>query len=76
MPSEEWIDHDGRVRRFTLTLEIDDSGDTATVAVDMRFTNFDAPVGVVAPPASDTVSLAKVPTLFKDLGGATASQAG
>jgi hypothetical protein len=67
VPSEEWIDHAGRVRRFTMKLVVSDAGDNGTVLIELRFSQFGQPVNVTAPAASDTVAFSKVPNLFNQL---------
>jgi hypothetical protein len=67
VPSEEWIDGSGRVRRFTMTLTLSDGSDKGTVLLDLRFSRFNQPLSITAPPAADTVPFTQVPNLFKDL---------
>jgi len=67
VPGEAWIDTDGRVRRFTMTLNVAEAGRMLNVVSDTRFSHFDEPVTVPAPPASDTVPFRQVPHFFSDL---------
>jgi len=68
LPGEAWIDADGRVRRFAMTIALVEEGHTGKVVVDVRFSHFNEAVAVAAPAASDTVPFRQVPHFFSDLG--------
>jgi hypothetical protein len=76
LPAQAWIDSDGRVRKFTITLEVSHDGDTAKVVLDFRFSNFGEPFTVAAPAAADTVPFSSVPHFFADVAKAVAAASG
>jgi hypothetical protein len=73
IPAEAWIDNAGRVRKFQYTLVLTVEGQTASATGELTFSDFDAPVSVSAPPASDVESFRNVPDFFTQLaaGGST-----
>jgi hypothetical protein len=72
LPGQAWIDSEGRVRRFTVTFEVSQGGQTMKVVSDLRFSNFGEPFAVAAPGAADTVPFASVPHFLRDLANAAA----
>jgi hypothetical protein len=72
LPGEAWIDADGRVRRFTLTIELSEGGQTIKAVADIRFTGFGEPLAVAPPAAADTVPFRSDPHYFSDLAHAVA----
>lgn len=70
IPAAAWIDADGRVRRFTITIQATESGESVKVVEVLEFSHFGEPVNVVAPDAADTVPFSEVPNVFKSLAGA------
>jgi hypothetical protein len=69
VPGEAWLDNEGRVRKFDITIAVETDGQHAKVVDEFRFSHFDEPVSVQAPPASDTVSFSEAPNFFSNLGG-------
>jgi hypothetical protein len=67
LPGEAWIDGDGRVRRFDIDIAIAAQSQTAKMHLDMRFSDFDQPVAIQAPAASDTVPFRDVPGFFSEI---------
>ena len=72
LPGEAWLDTDGRVRRFELTISVTEQGETAKVVVGFHFSHFDEPVDVTAPAASDTIAFREDRDFFKQVGAAAA----
>jgi hypothetical protein len=72
LPGEAWIDADGRVRRFTLTIRLSEGGQTLSAVADIRFSDFGEPVAVAPPAAADTVPFRSDPHYFSDLAHAAA----
>jgi hypothetical protein len=64
IPGEAWIDSDGRVRKFAITIPIPQAGQGGKVIEELRFSHFDGPVVVPAPPASETVPFSQVKNVF------------
>ncbi len=64
LPGEAWIDSAGRVRKFVLTIPIPQAGPGDKVIEELRFSHFDEPVDVQAPPAAETVPFSAAKNLF------------
>jgi hypothetical protein len=75
LPGEAWIDGDGRVREFGISLAITAQGQTAKIHLDMRFSDFGQPVSIQAPAASDTIPFRDVPGIFSEIGNAATNAA-
>jgi hypothetical protein len=75
LPAEAWIDGDGRVRQFEFDLSASQGGQSVKVVAVLKFSHFDEPVSVSAPPASETMPFSQFPAFFSLLGsGVAASQ--
>jgi len=64
LPGEAWIDSDGRVRKFVITIAIAQAGQDGKVIEELRFSHFNEPVVVQTPPASETVPFSKAKNVF------------
>jgi hypothetical protein len=73
IPAQAWIDHEGRVRELQITLAASELGESIKAGDTTKFSHFDAPVSVSAPPASDTVPFSSFPQFFQKLGSAIGS---
>lgn len=60
IPAEVWLDAQGRVRRFDLTLNLQVAGTALNEVQSTTFSDFGAPVHVTAPLSTDTVPFATV----------------
>jgi hypothetical protein len=67
IPGEAWIDSQGRVRKFSYSLGINAGGETGSATGTLVFSDFNAPVSVLAPPASDVLPFNQVPDYFSRL---------
>lgn len=67
LPGEAWIDGQGRVRRFQFTIEQSADGQTIKVVDVMNFTDFDAPVTVAKPSASDVAPFSEFTKLIQGM---------
>jgi hypothetical protein len=67
VPADVWLDAQGRVRRFDLTLALHTSRGSITEVSSTTFSAFGGPVNVETPPPSQTVSFATVKTAFASL---------
>jgi hypothetical protein len=66
LPSDVWIDDDGRVRRMRFSLDADGSGPGPATTVNLELFEFGVPVTVEVPPAdqvTDLTNLFSPPTL-------------
>jgi hypothetical protein len=64
-----------RVRQFVFSMAASQGGESMKVVSTMKFLQFDEPVSVSAPDASDTVPFSKDSTFFTDFGSSSASLA-
>jgi len=64
LPGEAWIDSAGRVRKFVISIPIPQAGPGGKVVEELRFSHFDEPVDVQAPPAAETVPFSAAKNLF------------
>ncbi len=60
VPSEAWIDADGRVHEFRITFALSAAGRGVKSVETTRFSQFGENVNVTAPPRSDVVTFAQV----------------
>jgi hypothetical protein len=67
VPSDAWIDKDGRVRKFEYSLSISAGGRTLREVADLTYSDFGQPVTVQVPPQADTVPFKDVPNVFEQL---------
>ena len=54
-PVDAWISDDGLVRQMNMSFSEDASGQQMTMYMRTRFHDFNAPVNITLPPASETL---------------------
>jgi hypothetical protein len=67
LPAAAWLDGDGRVRRFVLTIGASQGGESFKAVSTITFSHFDEPVSVSAPPPSDTIPFSRFPNFLTEM---------
>jgi hypothetical protein len=63
IPVEVWIDSDGLPRKYALTTDITQKGNTAQLKESFEFYDYGVPVKVKAPPADDVADYSELKDL-------------